>query len=223
MNDSNDNVPVFESLPTKDKILIAAREEFVRCGFEGARVQRIAEVSGANKAMIYYYFGGKSDLYLRVLETVVSTALEGLAGIVASPGQPSTEILRNVVRFYVELYSKNTDFLRLVMREFANRGKSLDRIIERLEQVTRNKDFPRLLWELLIQGAKSGEFRDVDPRQTVMSLISMCAGYFMLQPFADVFMGIRDDPPVREEFLERRADEVAELLLSGIVAKEKKD
>ena len=52
---------------TKRDILIAAREEFVEHGLDGARVDRIAERAGANKRMLYHYVGNKEALYARVL------------------------------------------------------------------------------------------------------------------------------------------------------------
>ena len=52
---------------TKRDILVAAREEFVEFGFDGARVDRIAERAGANKRLLYHYVGNKEALYSRVL------------------------------------------------------------------------------------------------------------------------------------------------------------
>ena len=51
----------------KRDIMVAAREEFVEYGLDGARVDRIAERAGANKRMLYHYVGNKEALYSRVL------------------------------------------------------------------------------------------------------------------------------------------------------------
>ena len=50
------------------RILEAAKQEFAAHGLAGARVDRIASKAGANKRMLYYYFGNKDDLFLAVLE-----------------------------------------------------------------------------------------------------------------------------------------------------------
>ena len=216
MENGDGGVPEFQDLPTKDKILIAAHDEFVARGYEGARMQRIAEVSGANKAMIYYYFGGKKELYLRVVGATFNVAIQSLAGIAATDQAPE-EKLRSVVRFYVEFYSRNQDFLRLLMREFANRGPILDDLLGELGQAAERHGFPGGLVSMLERGVDSGEFRAADHRQTVMSMISMCAGYFMLKPVADLFLGFKADDE-RQGFVDSRADAVADLLLSGIAA-----
>ena len=53
---------------TRQALLAAAEIEFSTKGLAGARVDVIAEQAGANKRMLYYYFGSKEDLYIAVLE-----------------------------------------------------------------------------------------------------------------------------------------------------------
>src|SRR5512142_2209355 len=50
------------------RILAAATAEFAAHGLGGARVDRIAAEAGANKRMLYYYFGNKEALFCAVLE-----------------------------------------------------------------------------------------------------------------------------------------------------------
>jgi AcrR family transcriptional regulator len=52
---------------TKASILRAARDEFCEQGFNGARVDAIADRAKANKRLLYHYFGNKEALYLGVL------------------------------------------------------------------------------------------------------------------------------------------------------------
>ncbi len=48
---------------TRELILDAALDEFAERGFEGARIERVAETSGRNKALIYRHFGDKRGLF----------------------------------------------------------------------------------------------------------------------------------------------------------------
>ncbi|MBP9042811.1 MAG: helix-turn-helix transcriptional regulator, partial [Spirochaetes bacterium] len=57
---------------TEDKILNGALDEFAELGFDGARVDRIAARSGLNKAMIYYYFKSKENLYETIVKNIAS-------------------------------------------------------------------------------------------------------------------------------------------------------
>ncbi|MBC7594341.1 MAG: helix-turn-helix transcriptional regulator, partial [Kineosporiaceae bacterium] len=56
-----------QSAATMRRIVFAATREFAAEGFAGARVNRIATNAGANKQLIYRYFGGKQELYEAVL------------------------------------------------------------------------------------------------------------------------------------------------------------
>jgi AcrR family transcriptional regulator len=53
---------------TSELILTAATTEFARHGYAGARIDRIADAAGANKRLIYVYFGDKDRLYAAVLD-----------------------------------------------------------------------------------------------------------------------------------------------------------
>jgi AcrR family transcriptional regulator len=48
---------------TKALLLRAATEEFAEHGFAGARIDRIAAQAGANKRLLYVYFGDKQALF----------------------------------------------------------------------------------------------------------------------------------------------------------------
>ena len=55
---------------TREAILTAAEAVFAEHGFDGARIDAIAEVSGYNKTLIFRYFGDKLGLYAEVLKRV---------------------------------------------------------------------------------------------------------------------------------------------------------
>jgi AcrR family transcriptional regulator len=56
---------------TRDRILAAATEQFAAKGLAGARVDEIARTAQVNKQLVYYYFGGKLELYNAVLGQLV--------------------------------------------------------------------------------------------------------------------------------------------------------
>ena len=61
-----------DAAATKARILEAAVEEFSEHGLAGARVDRIADKAGANKRLIYVYFGSKDELFDATLKARVS-------------------------------------------------------------------------------------------------------------------------------------------------------
>ncbi|MCW2497326.1 TetR family transcriptional regulator [Jatrophihabitans sp.] len=60
-----------DAAATRARILAAAVEEFAQFGEAGARIDRIAEIAGANKRSIYVYFGNKDGLFDATLVHVI--------------------------------------------------------------------------------------------------------------------------------------------------------
>ncbi|NNC12163.1 helix-turn-helix transcriptional regulator [Planctomonas sp. JC2975] len=56
------------------RLIAAAGEEFAARGFDGARVDRIAEASATNRAIMFQRFGDKAGLYRAVLAAVAADA-----------------------------------------------------------------------------------------------------------------------------------------------------
>ncbi len=65
-----------DSKATKERLLLAAVDEFSESGLAGARIDRIADRAGVNKRLIYAYFGSKEDLFEAVLARSIGTLTE---------------------------------------------------------------------------------------------------------------------------------------------------
>ncbi|MBO2451687.1 TetR family transcriptional regulator [Actinomadura barringtoniae] len=63
---------------TKALLLKAATAEFAEYGLAGARIDRIAERAGANKRLIYVYFGDKDKLFDAVLQRQIDAVAENV-------------------------------------------------------------------------------------------------------------------------------------------------
>ncbi|GLY28817.1 TetR/AcrR family transcriptional regulator [Kineosporia sp. NBRC 101731] len=69
---------VRDAAGTRRRILDAAIAEFSAYGIAGARIDRVAEASGSNKAMIYKYFGNKSQLFDAVFDAIVVQTVDAV-------------------------------------------------------------------------------------------------------------------------------------------------
>ncbi|MFD7630473.1 TetR family transcriptional regulator [Streptomyces sp. NPDC059851] len=67
-----------DSSATKARILAAAFDEFAEYGIAGARVDRIADTAGANKRMIYVYYGNKEQLFDQVIQQALERGAESV-------------------------------------------------------------------------------------------------------------------------------------------------
>ena len=67
------------------RIVAAAAEVFAARGFDGARIEEIAERARINKALLYYHVGDKERLYFAVLAGCLADVTAGPAQRLAGP------------------------------------------------------------------------------------------------------------------------------------------
>jgi len=94
----------YDAQATRRRLLDAAYAEFAQYGLAGARVERIAEAAGSNKAQIYHYFGSKTQLFDAVFQQAIGEMeaevpfdpydLPGYAGRLARLHERRPEIIR---------------------------------------------------------------------------------------------------------------------------------
>ena len=111
---------------TQRNIIEVATREFAQNGLSGARVDEIAAKTACSKRMIYYYFGDKEGLYLKVLEEAYRRVRSVESGLDLDHLAPR-QALRSLVEFTFEHHHSNDDFIRLVMIENIHHGEYLER------------------------------------------------------------------------------------------------
>jgi len=159
----------------QERILKAATEEFARFGLGGARVDRIAARAGANKRMLYYYYGNKEDLFLKVLEARYAHIRRAELSLHLLDLDP-VQGMRRMVEFTWNYYLKHPEFLTLLNSENLHRGRHLKRS---RDIAAMHSPLIALLRDLLIRGERAGKFRKgVDPVQLYISIAGL--GYFYL-------------------------------------------
>jgi AcrR family transcriptional regulator len=67
-----------DAAATKALLLRAATAEFAEYGLAGARIDRIADRAGANKRLIYVYFGDKDGLFDAVIDDQSRAVIEAV-------------------------------------------------------------------------------------------------------------------------------------------------
>jgi AcrR family transcriptional regulator len=159
----------------QERILRAATEEFSRYGLGGARVDRIAARAGANKRMLYYYYGNKEDLFLKVLEARYAHIRRAELGLHLLDLDP-VQGMRRLVEFTWDYYLKHPEFLTLLNSENLHRARHLKRS---RGIAAMHSPLIALLRDLLQRGERAGKFRKgVDPVQLYISIAAL--GYFYL-------------------------------------------
>ncbi len=110
----------------RQRILAAALAEFSEKGLGGARVDVISERAGANKRMLYHYFGNKDDLFLAVLELAYGDLREAEKALNLDDLSP-VEGMRKLVAFTFDYFNQTHYFINLLNSENLHGARHLRR------------------------------------------------------------------------------------------------
>ena len=195
---------------TSAAILAAAVHEFSQKGYGGARINEIAKRAGANKRMIYHYFGGKEALYLAALECVYASIRSAEAELQLAARDP-IEAIGELTRFTWRYFLAHPEFLSLLATENLHKARHLRRSTRILEM---HSPLVATLADVLDRGAAEGRLRSgVDPVRVYITIASL--GFFYLtnrHTLSAIFQ--RDLAGARE--LEDWGEHIAEVVLASL-------
>src|SRR5690349_7766470 len=113
---------------TRLDLLETATAFFVRDGFEGTRIDAIAEAARVNKRMIYVHFGSKEALYLAVLHDQLDRVLQ-VARIAEPTSDDPREEAELIIRRYFAFLASNPRFVRLLNWEFLGETRAAREVL----------------------------------------------------------------------------------------------
>lgn len=108
---------------TKKKIFEAAVKEFVKNGFAGARVNRIAAKAGINKERIYAYFGKKENLFIEVWKYFYNLITEEDMNFLSLTDRDIPDLGKHIFRRYIRFHQKYPEFWKIFVWENMFEGK----------------------------------------------------------------------------------------------------
>jgi len=196
----------------RSRLLDAALVLFAEHGYDGVAVDDIVARAGANKRMVYHYFGSKEALYGEVLRTVYDEleVIETALFDARDTAQDPVRAMEQTVSAYFSFLQKHPRFVRLLLWENLNEGrhlKKLDRPVTKSPVLTH-------LSRILEAGEKSARFRPgLDPRNVLVSLIGLCLVYFSNRYTLTSTLGVN---LASKAFLADAAKHSSEILLHGI-------
>ena len=112
---------------TEQKILDAAEAIFHEKGFDGARMQEIADQASINKGLLHYYFKSKDALF----DAIFNVAVKRMSGNINSILQMEISLEEKIdliIDSYMNLLLRNSSLPRFVITEI---NKDSDRFIKK--------------------------------------------------------------------------------------------
>lgn len=197
-----------EEVPdARNALMTAAAELFARQGYSATGVQEITDAAGVNKAMLYYYFVSKENLY-DLLITEGIRAVEAAVDAAEDTTLPLRARLEGFIAHYLAIVVEQPGIARILFREVMGGGERA-----RATVVNHFSDILRRLAVTLTAAEDAGQLRHADPALLANSLFGMAtifiAGHFVAgrplnpQPLTahiiDLFLHGAGIAPARQE------------------------
>lgn len=185
---------------TRAAILQASLVEFARGGMAGARIDRIAQAAGVNKALLYYYFHDKETLYGAALDHAFGQQSAHMLKVLARDLPPRQKILVYLGEYFdfIAGHPLNRDLAQREMMRSGHGSVHFQRIAKRYFRPLFTG-----LSEVIRAGVGAGEFRPVDPTQFIPSMVALVLFYFTSAPIMKAAAGF--DPLSPQRVAARRA------------------
>ena len=187
-----------ESEDTRSSILRAAEQIFAEKGYTGARVAEIAEKTGMDKKLIFYYFGTKHGLYAFILEDFFKRA-EPLFDEFVSKRKANTRPidLDRLMENMTDFIQRNRNPVRILFREFLDGGHLLEEMMK--DRILPIFQLWRSYYPLLFPGTESST-READ--HMLLTLSGMSLFYFLVHPLTERVW--QEDPLHPDRLSERK-------------------
>ena len=184
---------------TKNKILDAAFNVFVKNGYKDTTMSHIVKESGLSKGAIYHHYSSKKDLFISLIDHWEVYSFPDFY----SGGSSEESAVKTLQRFADVVYATFNDKPHIFLAEIefwalANKDKEIN---------ARSKilyDKILKLFELVLsKGVRNNEFCKIDTKIIAIELLSVFQGI-------NWFCLFKEDPLVAKHYLKKSVDTIIE-------------
>ena len=201
------SAPTDRSSDTRTRILDAALREFSALGMAGARMDQIAAAAGVNKALLYYHFDSKENLYVAAVEMISAKIRDQSMAVFLRDASPGERLLRAALNHFDRILAQG-EFQSLMQQEMMrmHQGESdaMPMLVKRVFAPLQT-----MYQSMMREGIASGELIDVDWMQIHLATLGANVFYFLAAPVWRILMAFE---PFAPDVLEARRRAVVEFL-----------
>lgn len=155
--------------PGHAAIVKAAREEFAERGYGATSIRDIAQRAGVSLSALYYYYKGKQEVLVAILDDVQDAYFSTCEEALAQAGKDPAEQLEAIVEATVRYRSTHPGKSNILLSE----ERSLQP--EHLERYrANNARGTQQFRDIIEQGVKDGVFLTPYPDDARRAVIAMC-------------------------------------------------
>ena len=198
----------YKARSVEQDIFRAAEQVFHERGYDGARMQEIADLAGINKAMLHYYYRSKDRLF----HTVFSETLGRILPRVVEPLMSDLPLglkIRRFVETYIDQLHRNPKMPGFIIHE-------LNQHPERLREAALEHIGPVLpiLRRQIDEAVNQGKIRPIRAEDLIANLVSLCVFPFLARPVLQAVTGM--DSVQYDQFLSNRKETVTDFVFNAL-------
>jgi len=150
-------------MTSKERIFAAAVQVFAKKGRHGAKMEEIAATAQINKAMIYYLFTSKDNLYLEVITMIVcemnTLLFKSIEKDISKELSPDKLIVA-LIEHQFDAFSVNPDYTKILLEAMSSHAEELLTAVHAQKEEMYSK--PKKFIERIISaGVSAGMFRNI--------------------------------------------------------------
>ncbi len=198
-------------------ILNAAENVFAKKGYALATMDEIAGAVQFSKATLYRYFKSKQEIFMEIILNTFDEVYKNSIKI-RERDMDSSEKLRELIHYILGYYQRKKNLSRIFIMEHSAMKKLLKIDVSKQEwHSNRHPQVPQELrkkmeeiFDVMItvveEGIRSGEFRDMNPKEACYMLGALLRGFHFKGPV-----------PVKEFTLNESTNLIHDFVLHGIL------
>jgi AcrR family transcriptional regulator len=152
---------------TEQRIILSAERLFYQKGKAGTSMQDIADDAGINRTLLNYYFRSKDKLFERVFRKAMGSFVPGIVAMLHSDIS-FEKYIPVLVETIIDTMIENPQIPIFVMQELSSNPGRMPQIMKEM-----GVD-PSIAIEKMGKEDGSKQEGEMDPRQVILNLISLC-------------------------------------------------
>ena len=179
----------------RQAIIDTSAHVFAQRGYHATGVTELCTANDLGKGALYHYIGSKEELLAAIHDRVMDEVMAGADRVAEAGGTPS-ERLAGLGDELLDVIHRYPDHVWVFLHEFPALTRA------RAERFRfRRQAYEQRVEQVLRDGVKAGEFRDIDPWLTARGWLGMhnytylwlkpggrLSAKSVAQPFAEIFM-----------------------------------
>lgn len=193
----------------EQRIIEAARKVFIKKGFDGARMQEIADEADINKALLHYYFRSKEKLFDHIFKEAFKHFWPSIEDIMQKKDATVKDLIKAAVDGYMDILER-MPFLPVFIIGEINRSP------ERMEELMLSAGIrPDVVVKIIRNAINNGEMIDMDPRELVVNIVGLSIFPYLSRPLLSrMFWNSAEE---YEQFLENRRTTVFDFICRSVL------